>query len=152
MKCDRSKWKVLHLECNNSSKQDGLGTKRLENTFGVRYLYGLVGKLNMSGHCALAAKKGPPHSELYYQQCYQQDQGGNSSLSSTGETTSIVLCPIWGSPMQEPLCHTGISSVECHQNVKYMMYRDSVRLLGSLIVLFCFPLRREVHEGNLTSV
>lgn len=57
------------------------------------------------------------HPGLYYQECSQQVEGSDPyPLFSPGKTVSGVLCPVWGSLVQERHGHTGASPAEGNQD------------------------------------
>lgn len=63
------------------------------------------------------SKGGEPHPGLPESVRSQQVWGSDPSLLfGTSETVSGVLCPVWGSPVQERAWYAGTSPVEGHHN------------------------------------
>ena len=80
-----------------------LGVDLLESSSAERDLGVLVdNRLIMSQQCALADKKANGIPGMNQEECGQQAEGGSPSpLRCHSETSSEVLCPVLGSPLQE---------------------------------------------------
>jgi len=107
---------------------------RLEISFAEKDLGVLVDtKLNMSQHCALAAKKTNDILGLCEEQCCQQVEGGDPyTLVSTGGVNGGVLCPVLGSPVQERDGHRGDSPMKGRKDDEGTGDEERLRELGLL--------------------
>ncbi|PKU47288.1 rna-directed dna polymerase from mobile element jockey-like [Limosa lapponica baueri] len=119
MQFKKGKCKVLHLGRNNPRHQYMLGAAQLESSFAEKSLGVLVDtKLNMSQHCALAAKKANGILGCIKQEkcCQQVRRGDPSPLLSTGEATPGLLHTVLGSPARERQSHTEESPMKGHED------------------------------------
>lgn len=85
-----------------------LGAGWIESSLTEKFLKGLTDKLNVSGQRTLAARQASARRDALAE-AYSAGPGKQSFSGGSWETTSPVLCPVLGSPVQDTGRRSGSS-------------------------------------------